>query len=70
MSLLKNRFYTLSELVIVELVLTTVKIYQLYEYLQEVMKQNERITTKGRCKTKHSVITLQQKYTMLSFYIQ
>ena len=61
MSLLKNRLYTLSEVFIVELLLTTVMIYQLYEYLQEeLMKQNERITTKGRCNKKHSIITVQK----------
>ena len=60
MSLLKDRFYTLSEVFIVELLLTTVMIYQLYEYLQELMKQNERITTKGRCNKKRPIMTLQK----------
>ena len=45
-NLLKNRFRTMSEKLIVELLLTTVKINQLYMYLLEIMKQNKRITKK------------------------
>ena len=39
MNLLKNRFYTLSEIFIVELLLTTIKLCKLYEYLPEQMKK-------------------------------
>ena len=42
--------------------------YNICTNIQELMKQNERITTKGRCNKKHSIITL-QKYTMLSLHI-
>ena len=38
MNLLENTFYTLSEVFIVELLLTVVVLYQLYEYLPELMK--------------------------------
>ena len=47
-NLLKNVFYTLSNVFIVELVLTTTThtIHQLYEYLPELLNQNKRITKK------------------------
>ena len=45
-NLLKNVFYTLSNVFIVELVLTTDTIHRLYEYLPELLNQNKRITKK------------------------
>ena len=39
MNLLENTFYTLSEVFIVELLLIVVVLYQLYEYLPELMKK-------------------------------
>ena len=43
MNLLKNRLFTLCEVYTFELHLTTVKMYQLYEYFPELMKQKKRI---------------------------
>ena len=46
MNLLENKFYTLSEVFIVELLLTVVIIYQLYEYLLELMKNAKELSEK------------------------
>ena len=53
---LKNRFYTLCEVFIVELVLAAVTIYQLCEYLPELMKQSKRNTKMQDVTKKHSVV--------------